>query len=748
MKIHTFWFLIFLLNFNNINAIVVKVMIFIMSTYQSLYDEMVKDFNNYMAEKKLNITLEFGKLTENDSTLDVNAYGASIDTLLKKRSTKYDVYVYFDIFNEVYAPHFIDLKNYLSEDEINNFPSELIERSTVNNRLIGLPCQVNCNILYSNKELLNKYEKEPPKTWEELIETGKYIYNEEKKANETTDLLIYNGLFSDDSVGNLSIYEVIHSLRSSRDAPYPILNSKETEEAIKLIKNLKDSVDIKNVFKSDINLAIEKLMDKKGIFINSYYLGPNPYYVGTAIPGRNNVFGTILSPSFVAVSRYVNNERQEAAMEFVKYYTSERVQKNFFMKYGLFSIIPSLYDDVEACQWVDCAVIKEASPYIFVGYDSKDYVQEFYYNKIREYAFKYIFENGTIHDTMKKLKDLDKKYYFSIKTDDSSIGLVLLITVCVSLTIMTLLVIIFSITKDYNNTFLPKDFWIISLYGSMFIQFTIFTLYGKLTVVKCFMKLIFSSTFYIINIVPIFNQLIVNIPSNNKFSRMLKKRIQRYFFLMAFIALNIILIGLISIKPYTIESEIIIDGESYEKCILKNGFSSFLTKIIFAMNVLILLSSLLLLFIEWGLKETFYHTRIIISLVFIDLLLFIIYKLFDYFKFKNYIIDGITLYFIIFFLSLSNFTLLFITKIYGLLFIRKKDSLEDMIDKLRENGQQFSPQASANTNTNISNMTDDTTTNMTSGSNTNQSYSSKDKRNISSMSVLMKYHYRKSITEG
>ena len=41
-------------------------------------------------------------------------------------------------------------------------------------------------------ELLNKYHKEVPKTWDELIETGKYIYNEElKDGNE--DLLIYSG---------------------------------------------------------------------------------------------------------------------------------------------------------------------------------------------------------------------------------------------------------------------------------------------------------------------------------------------------------------------------------------------------------------------------------------------------------------------------------------------------------------------------------------------------------------------------
>jgi len=44
-------------------------------------------------------------------------------------------------------------------------------------------------------DLLNKYEKEIPKTWDELINTGKFILeNERKNGNE--DLIGYNGLFA------------------------------------------------------------------------------------------------------------------------------------------------------------------------------------------------------------------------------------------------------------------------------------------------------------------------------------------------------------------------------------------------------------------------------------------------------------------------------------------------------------------------------------------------------------------------
>jgi len=48
--------------------------------------------------------------------------------------------------------------------------------------------------LFSNQELLKKYGKSVPKTWEELMKTSKYIVDEEKKENN--EYLRYNGLFN------------------------------------------------------------------------------------------------------------------------------------------------------------------------------------------------------------------------------------------------------------------------------------------------------------------------------------------------------------------------------------------------------------------------------------------------------------------------------------------------------------------------------------------------------------------------
>ncbi len=49
--------------------------------------------------------------------------------------------------------------------------------------------------LYANKKLLTTYNKRIPKTWDELVETSKYILKEEREKNNT-DLVAYNGLLN------------------------------------------------------------------------------------------------------------------------------------------------------------------------------------------------------------------------------------------------------------------------------------------------------------------------------------------------------------------------------------------------------------------------------------------------------------------------------------------------------------------------------------------------------------------------
>jgi len=55
------------------------------------------------------------------------------------------------------------------------------------------PVFLSYSVLYSNEELLKKYNREIPNTWEELIETAIFIVSKEFQLGNT--IVGYNGLF-------------------------------------------------------------------------------------------------------------------------------------------------------------------------------------------------------------------------------------------------------------------------------------------------------------------------------------------------------------------------------------------------------------------------------------------------------------------------------------------------------------------------------------------------------------------------
>ena len=62
-----------------------------------------------------------------------------------------------------------------------HFPS-IIESQTVNGKLVALPIFTDAPALYYRKDLLEKYGKQPPKTWDELAATAKEVQDKERAA--------------------------------------------------------------------------------------------------------------------------------------------------------------------------------------------------------------------------------------------------------------------------------------------------------------------------------------------------------------------------------------------------------------------------------------------------------------------------------------------------------------------------------------------------------------------------------------
>ena len=106
----------------------------------SIYKVLVDGFNEYSIQNNLNIHLDLTILTPENSQSDFENYGTTIDSLLLKKSTKYDLYFYYAAYSKKYGEHFLNLREYLTEEFLNRFDKKLLDdMCSINNKvLIGL----------------------------------------------------------------------------------------------------------------------------------------------------------------------------------------------------------------------------------------------------------------------------------------------------------------------------------------------------------------------------------------------------------------------------------------------------------------------------------------------------------------------------------------------------------------------------------------------------------------------------------
>jgi len=241
-----FIIIIFLLYEHVGNAkVVLNALAFNFDRYNQFYESVIQQFNNYANATNLDIEIELKLFTgENIGSL-LDDSRSVVESVLKRKANKYDIYFYETSYVALYSPYLLDLNNYLSYEFVEMYDSRVIsELCLFNNKLIGIPIFLLYTGFYYNKPLLKKYNKRAPKTWDEMIETGKYILSEERKKNNT-DLTGFNGLFDDSDQGTLSILEFIYSFRDSIEDGFPEVGSKPFTDALEMIKKNKKRIVIR-----------------------------------------------------------------------------------------------------------------------------------------------------------------------------------------------------------------------------------------------------------------------------------------------------------------------------------------------------------------------------------------------------------------------------------------------------------------------------------------------------------------------
>jgi len=622
-----------------------NILIYSFYDYEGVYYRgMENGFKEYCKQNNLNIRINLKVLTPENSTSEFANYGEMIDTLISNKSDKYDIYFYYSDYSKKYGNHFLNLKNYMSEKYFEGYDERLLKEtcSSVDGELIALPIYMDVSTLFSNFALLSKYNKSIPKTWDELMSTSKYIYDEEKKFNN--NIIRYFGFFNDHS-GSVSLYEYINSYRESNNSPHPKITSKTTKEALQDLKAMKDELG-EEMFNTPEEKAIGTLlqgMNNNTLFLRYLYMMHDPGYNVTALPGQHDgVSGSVVIPNNFAVNKHIDDERKKAAIEFMKFVSSKESHKKYIISTYLYSPIIDLYYDEEVCKIIECNVIKDAYPFSFMNNDVNVFGDDEYHVKYRENMFDYLYHDKPLPDVLKKIQDITKIYTFSLKTDDTKAGLIIFIVFQIFLIFM-ILSLTYVFIRDYENRFrfLSKKLWVITTLGSLILLCSILTLYDNLTNTSCHLKITLINVGFVLSICPSLNTLITNFPEDNKMSFWFKKN--KHISILLIIIFTASLNGILAMSSYNLQTETMSDGRNYKKCVMNSMFGKVIYYLIQLYDFLIILATLILIFIEWNIKETSLDVKYLATALFMDSLSLIFLIIVENIKFKDYVMYNILL---------------------------------------------------------------------------------------------------------
>jgi len=282
-----------------------------------------------------------------------------------------DVYMTDVIWAPQLSDQFLDLTAAAKDVVKDHFPS-IIESQTANGKLVAIPGFTDAPALFYRKDLLEKYGKPVPKTWDEMAATAKEIQDKERAAG-AKDLwgLVFQGNAYEGLTCNA--LEWVKSFGGGQivEANGDIsINNEKAAKALETVKGWVGTISPPGVLAYQEEEARGVWQTGNAVFMRNW---PYAYALGngadSAVKGK---FGVSPLPAATtsdkpaatlggwnfAVSKYSKNP--EEAIKLALFLGSKEVQKNRAINQTNLPTIVSLYDDPDVAkaapiipQWKD-----------------------------------------------------------------------------------------------------------------------------------------------------------------------------------------------------------------------------------------------------------------------------------------------------------------------------------------------------------------------------------------------------------
>lgn len=251
-----------------------------------------------------------------------------------------------------------DLKPFLNDNELEeqDIFNAIKGNMYFNSKLVALPAYTDCQILYYRKDLLEKYNRSVPNSWQELYETAKFIQDQERQHNnrfygyvfqaKAFEMLTCNFVQLIDTFGGA----VVSNGKAVVDSP-------ECIEAMVFLVNCLKNASTRSVLNYSEEEARGLFQSGNGLFMNSWpyawslmndedtavsgKIGVMPIPTGNKEKGKSS---GVIGGWFFAVSKYSKHAR--VAADLAKFLTSKK-QHRVRAKFAYAPAYKSLYSDAE-----------------------------------------------------------------------------------------------------------------------------------------------------------------------------------------------------------------------------------------------------------------------------------------------------------------------------------------------------------------------------------------------------------------
>jgi len=712
---------------------------FVTDSYNVMDDAfkaLINEFNKYSDERNLDIELVMTYFTDSNDTIGYNDYSSTL-SLFTKKNNKYDVFAYDPLYLNIFSPYLLELDEYLPKELMDLYSSE------VNKKLVyhdghyrGLPLMLMLSVLFSNNELLQRYDKPIPKTWDQLIEITQYILNKEKEKGNT-DISGYAPLFPNGDNTLNAFYQLLHSFRDNKDDDIPKYTSQNARDAMEKLIEIRDKISSKELFKLPENQIVQQMFMGKFIFTHFFSSLQLPHLTMSVLPGKKEGINSSIIGGFnLGINKNIPKDRMNASLEVIKVINSEEFQKEFIIKQlGYITSIEKLYNDPEVCKYIPCGILEEVQ-YYYRPQASKKYINLFNDKAVLNIQ-NFIDGKLTVDEVLTNIDDITRIYYLDIKSTTGTIILSILIGISCIVIITTLFIFVPRFKSHF--TFLSTDLWIIYSLGSILILLSMFEYFNESTERKCLLRKQTIVNAYCLFLIPLVYRLIINFPLTNKISTFSINN--KYICIIGLYSIQLLLtiLSCCFAKYRNNEVNMSNTNKNFYMCANDNSIGKVLMVIQIGYDGILYIIVCALVFLEWNVVQTSFDIRQFSVVIIINGITVILLLAMNYIEINNYLMYNLLFIFIDLTSVIVSHIYIFVVRLFISLFKDKYNESEDKkIGDMIQNSRYGNASTSyVGTNTNASIHTKTVST----GANSKTALESQSNGNR--LSKIIDLHYKK-----